>query len=52
MSEYFAMGGYAVYVWTSYALTAAVLIGLGVSSWRRLRGLEADLAAFEREDAP
>ncbi len=52
MSDYFAMGGYAVYVWASYALTAVVLIGLGVSSWRRLRQLESDLAAFEREDSP
>lgn len=50
MSDFFAMGGYAVYVWTSYALTAAVLVGLGVSSWRRLRALEDDLAAFEREE--
>jgi len=52
MSAFFDMGGYAVYVWTCYALTAVVLAGLGVSSWRRLRGLEEDLAAFEREDAP
>ncbi len=26
MSEFFAMGGYAVYVWPSFALAAIVLI--------------------------
>lgn len=25
--EFFSMGGYGVYVWSSYAITAAVLIG-------------------------
>lgn len=25
-SEFFAMGGYATYVWTSYGLMAAVLV--------------------------
>jgi heme exporter protein D len=52
LTEFFNMGGYAAFVWTSYALSAAVLIGLGVSSWRRLRQLESDLAEFEREDTP
>lgn len=27
MKESFLMGGYAFYVWTSYAIVAAVLIG-------------------------
>ena len=26
MTEFFLMGGYAFYVWTSFAITAAVLI--------------------------
>ncbi|MBI3453913.1 MAG: heme exporter protein CcmD [Rhodospirillales bacterium] len=47
MAEFVAMGGYAAYVWPSYALTAAVLIGLLWSSLRALRAREADLA---RED--
>ena len=41
---YFTMGGYAVYVWPAYALTAAVLGGLAWRSWRRyaqsVRGLD------------
>lgn len=27
MKEFLAMGGYAVYVWSSYAIVAAVLFG-------------------------
>ena len=27
MKEFFAMGGYAFFVWTSYAIVAVVLIG-------------------------
>lgn len=27
MSEFFAMGGYAVYVWSSFGITFAVLAG-------------------------
>ncbi len=27
MSDFFAMGGYAWYVWGSYAMTALVLLG-------------------------
>jgi heme exporter protein D len=27
MKEFFAMGGYAFYVWSSYAISAVVLIG-------------------------
>ena len=26
MSEFFAMGGYALYVWTSFGLTAAIVV--------------------------
>jgi heme exporter protein D len=49
MDGFFAMGGYAAYVWPAYALTAAVLVGLVASSWRRLKSLERDLAAVERD---
>ncbi len=30
MSEFFHMGGYAFYVWTSFGLTAILLVGLVV----------------------
>jgi len=44
MSEFLAMGGYAGFVWPAYGLSAAVMIGLLVAAWRRLRRAEADLA--------
>ena len=44
ISAYLAMGGYAAFVWPAYGLTAAVLGGLALHSWRRyqhsLRALE------------
>jgi heme exporter protein D len=49
MSDFLAMGGYATFVWASYALSAAVLLGLTLSSLRRLKALEAELAEFENE---
>ena len=32
MSEFFAMGGYALYVWSSYGLAVLVLAGLFAST--------------------
>ncbi|MFK7855143.1 MAG: heme exporter protein CcmD [Granulosicoccus sp.] len=32
LKEFFAMGGYAFYVWSSYALTGVLLIGIAVWS--------------------
>ena len=34
MTEFFAMGGYAAYVWPAYGFAALVLIALLVQSWR------------------
>jgi heme exporter protein D len=36
MSEFFAMGGYAAYVWPAYGISAAALLALGVMSWRAM----------------
>lgn len=36
-SEFFAMGGYAAYVWSSYALTAVVLVANIVLPLRQRR---------------
>lgn len=46
MTEFFAMGGYAAYVWSAYGLATIVLLGLLVTSLRRLRRAEAELAAL------
>jgi heme exporter protein D len=37
MGEFFAMGGYAGFVWPAYGLSALVLIGLTVMSLRGYR---------------
>lgn len=37
MSEFLNMGGYAVFVWSSYGLSAVVLIGMVAVSLRRRR---------------
>ncbi|WP_119679850.1 heme exporter protein CcmD [Indioceanicola profundi] len=47
MTEFFAMGGYAVYIWTSYGLAALILVGLLLASIRSLRANEQVLTALE-----
>ena len=37
LTEYFAMGGYAAFVWSSYGVAALVLIILSALSLRDLR---------------
>lgn len=48
MSEFFHMGGYAVYVWTSYAVFATVLIGVIVQPVLSRRKLEKQLKQSKR----
>ena len=46
-STFFAMGGYAVYVWPAYGVAVVVLIGLWIASLRSLRAREAEIEAVE-----
>ncbi|KAB7627487.1 heme exporter protein CcmD [Alkalilimnicola sp. S0819] len=46
--EFFAMGGYAVYVWPSYGLSLAVLLGNWWLARQRARRLWSELARKER----
>jgi heme exporter protein D len=46
IQTFFAMGGYAGFVWPAYALAAVLLVGLLALSLRRLRKAEAELAAL------
>lgn len=48
LSTLFAMGGYAGYVWPSYALAAVVMAGLLVVSIRSTHRHERDLDALQR----
>ncbi len=47
MSDFFAMGGYAAYIWPAYGVSAVVLAGLGLLIWRRGRDLKKRLADHE-----
>ena len=48
LADFFAMGGYAVYVWSSYALAAVVLIGNAVQARQRERRLLQTVAGRTR----
>lgn len=47
MAEFFAMGGYAAYVWPAYGLAALVMLGLLVATLKGLRGAETTLKVLE-----
>ncbi len=51
VQDFFHMGGYAVYVWTSYALAAAVLVANVVHPFVQRRRLFAALARKRRRAA-
>ena len=52
MAEFLSMGGYAAYVWSSYAITSSVMIGLYVQTKRQeeknLRWLLRHVASREK----
>lgn len=50
LGEFFHMGGYAFYVWTSYGLTLIVLLANVLSPLRQRRKILADLARRERRE--
>ncbi len=52
IADFFAMGGYAAYVWPALGLTAAVMIGLAWHATRSLRREEAAAAALQRSARP
>jgi len=48
ISAFFAMGGYAAFVWPAYGLALAALGGLSVLSWRRYRESVATLDRLQQ----
>lgn len=44
------MGGYAVYVWTSFGLTGAVLLGGALLGWSTLRRQQRDIRLERDQD--
>lgn len=51
VSEFFAMGGHALYVWSAWGLTAACLVGLVIATRLSRRALESDIRRRLRRDA-
>jgi len=47
MNEFFAMGGYAAYVWPAYGVAAFILVGLWIASVKELRARESDIELAE-----
>jgi len=47
--SWFAMGGYAGFVWPAYGVAAAVLGGLALFSWRRYRRSDDTLARLQEQ---
>ncbi|MDM7946897.1 heme exporter protein CcmD [Oceanibaculum nanhaiense] len=47
LSSYFAMGGHGIYVWSSYAVTAVVLVVLLAATLAGLRRRESELRRLE-----
>lgn len=43
-SEFFAMGGYGLYVWTAYAAAALILVFNVLSARRRMKAVRQHLA--------
>jgi len=55
-AQYFSMGGYAAFIWPSYALAVVLLVGVFVLAARRLdaatRALGGDESEEEADRAP
>ena len=47
VSDFFAMGGYAGFIWSAYGAAAVILLGLLIASLRELRARQAEIAALE-----
>ncbi|MFA7430849.1 MAG: heme exporter protein CcmD [Rhodospirillaceae bacterium] len=52
MANYFDMGGYAGFVWPSYAVAAIVLGVLFIATWRGLKSRERTLEALLASRGP
>ena len=51
MSAYFAMGGYAAFIWPSYGVAALLLVALFLLSARRLKAAERALDTQDGSDS-
>jgi heme exporter protein D len=51
MSEFFDMGGYGAFIWSSYGITVVVLLGLVIGGIWRMQRVQLALAEFESDPA-
>jgi heme exporter protein D len=49
LADFFAMGGYAGFVWPAYGIAALVLIGLLTVSWYQLRQAREMLRRYDSQ---
>ncbi len=52
MTDYLAMGGYAAYVWSAFAIALALMIGLFLQSRLAARRRDAELAELRVQVRP
>ncbi len=52
LSEFLDMGGYAHFIWPSYAVVAVVMLGLLIISQRELRTAQRDLDTLDAPEVP
>jgi heme exporter protein D len=48
MAEFFAMGGYAAYVWSAYGAAVLMLTGLAVATLAQRRGSRRNLERLQQ----
>ncbi len=51
VEAFFSMGGYGLYVWGSYGVTAVLMAIEPVLAWRRRRRAQADIAMVQAVQA-
>lgn len=52
MNEFFAMGGYAAYVWPSYIIAVAAIAGMAIQTTTAWRQAQQRLQALEKDAPP
>ena len=48
VGDFWAMGGYAAYVWSAFGLSIGALVALFIASWRGARRRAAELERWRR----
>ncbi len=49
LSEFWNMGGYAIYIWPAYGVSMAALFIIGWMSFRRMKTLDKRLGSLKKD---